>query len=111
CLVMATPALLFNYNRSLLGSTSLLTNSPHEAQFLASPAQQHAIAEVVGQIRRRHVDRLGLVLGGDSYEYPFWQDLVWSDTSTSDQDYRKMKLYHRGVSNPTAILQEGTPED
>lgn len=109
CLIMATPALLFNYNRSLLGSTSVLTHNDRQVQLLANPAAKSAIDEAVAQIRKRGIRNegvLGLVFSMDELEYPFWQELVWNGAVDYTAKHPRMRLVHRGVTNDTARLDE-----
>lgn len=102
---MATPALLLNYNRSLLGSTSVLTHTPTHVQFMAQPDMQRSIAEAVAQIRLRHIHKLGLVFSTNEFEYPFWQELVWSEQAERTKGHGPMIMVHRGVFNASSGLQ------
>lgn len=74
CLVMATPALLFNHSRSLLGPYSIFTHNRTQVQLISFPIEQRDINQIIPQLEQRNARDLALDLGG-GLQYLFWQRL------------------------------------
>ncbi|HEY7141253.1 MAG TPA: hypothetical protein VIE44_14205 [Methylomirabilota bacterium] len=70
--LLALPSLLFTWPRALVGEGSVLT-MPHVAQRFRNQPQLQPVYEAAADlVRDMRCERVGMVLGWDGPEYPFW---------------------------------------
>ncbi len=73
CVVAAALAplyLAFNVTRPLIGNDSILTASRTETRYQPRPQLRKPYAEVVSQIEKAGIDRIGLATGIDDWQHP-----------------------------------------
>lgn len=62
----------WNHFRPIFGNPNIFASPPGELVFIAQPDWRGQYEAVTNTIRERGIARVGLVLGGDTWEYPVW---------------------------------------
>lgn len=97
-IVLASPYVLANMSRPLLGKGSVLTTPREELYFASRPALMDSYMQCAGSIRESGARDIGLIIGEDSYEYPLWALLG----NVQEARYR---IEHVDVTNSTAAAE------
>jgi dolichyl-phosphate-mannose-protein mannosyltransferase len=94
-ILMAIPHLIWNESRPLTGARSIVSGSRRDVMFNNRPELAGDYQKVTQAAINAGCQRIGLAIGGDTWEYPIWTLL---DTATS--------IRHVGVANGTEIYPE-----
>ena len=70
--LLSIPWLVHNQTRPLVGEGSILTVNRVDQYFTSRPGLHYPYVEVTDRIKSIGCTRVGLVLGADDWEYPFW---------------------------------------
>jgi 4-amino-4-deoxy-L-arabinose transferase-like glycosyltransferase len=70
--VLALPWMLFNSSKPVYGANSIFTVGRIEQYFKNRPALTSPYVESVNILSDRHCSAVGLMMGIDDWEYPFW---------------------------------------
>jgi len=96
--VAALPWLLSNQSRPLIGEASLFTMRRDDLYFMNRPSLSTVYRRATEQIRLTGCRQVGLALGSNDWEYPFWILL-------DDQDRKPGWIGHVGVMNDSAVTR------
>ena len=97
-LVLASPYVLANMSRPLLGKGSVLTTPREELYFAARPGLTDSYTKCAESIRESGARDIGLIIGEDSYEYPLWA-LLGNATGG------RYRIEHVDVTNSTTAAE------
>lgn len=101
-LLASIPWVLFNKLRPLTGDESIFKKSRIDLTFNARPELKEPYVGAADRIKSRGCQRVGLLLSGDDWEYPFWVLL-------SDGNYRRPLITHlRDVNSGGAPTNDPT---
>jgi hypothetical protein len=95
--LLALPSLAATWPRPLIGSASVLTTPGMAQRFRNHPKLQPVYEAAVGVVSDMRCARVGLVLGWDDWEYPFWPLL-------RTRLGHGVRLEHVLVANPSGRL-------
>jgi hypothetical protein len=95
--VSSIPYLLMNEARPLVGSRSLLRQARTETLFNNNPDLRDSYERVTQFLLRSHCRDIGLNLGGDGWDYPFW-------TLLEEGSPERLRVRDIGVNNETGKL-------
>ena len=95
--VSSIPYLLMNEARPLVGSRSLLRQARTETLFNNNPDLRDSYERVTQFLLRSHCRDIGLILGGDGWNYPLWALL-------EEGSQERLRVRDIGVSNETVRL-------
>ena len=116
-LVLAsTPWVVANETRPLLGEASVLRVPRNDQYFAGRPNLREPYLGAVAWLRERGCGDVGIVIGGNEWEYPLWPLL-------GEADRRPVRIRHVNVANesrfaaaadpaslPCAVLAIGVPD-
>ena len=94
-LLNTIPYLLINKNRPIIGQKSILTTSRTELYFRGRPSLLDPYTSSVQFFLKSQCSNIGLVMGGDDWEYPFWV-LLQENTK------RPIRIEHVSIENISA---------
>jgi len=97
CLAAAIPWLLGNATRPLLGNWSVFRVPRTEMYFASRPDVERGYLDTIDYLVATDRREIGLVLGGDDYEYPLWALL-------GQRSGGAVRFRHVNVANETAGL-------
>lgn len=97
--LVAIPALVYNYSRPLFGSESVFTNSMYDQYFFNQPESKKPFFDMSAVIQRNNMHSVGWAITGDTWEYPMWVLL---------QDTYRLRMEHIMVNNKTAMYEDST---
>ena len=86
------PYLLYNYSRPIMGQGNILTTSRTELYFVVRPSLAEPYFGSAEFLSNTQCSDIGLVLGGNDWEYPFWVLL-------NEDGKRTVRLEHVNVTN------------
>ena len=66
------PWVFYNTTRPILGKDNIFTTSRMEQYFTSRPSLADSYKEAVQIISELHCSDIGLIIGGDDWEYPLW---------------------------------------
>lgn len=96
---LSLPWLLANASRPLIGSRSIFHKPRIEQYFVDRPRLLAPYCEAVTWVVSNDFRRLGLIVGGDDYEYPFWVLLRRACQG-------EFRIEHVGVRNGSQALKK-----
>jgi hypothetical protein len=102
-LVAAIPWLLWNRPRPLAGGEGVLVADRAAQYFANGPKLMEPYRRAADYVRARGHDRVGLMLGGNDWEYPLWVLLG------QESGQRSIRLEHLGVENATHAFEASRP--
>jgi 4-amino-4-deoxy-L-arabinose transferase-like glycosyltransferase len=103
-LVASIPWVGWNQTRPLFGARSVL-HAPRDAQYFFDQAELRApYDEAVRLVVASHCTRVGLLIGGNAWEYPLWRMM-------RPEGQSPIRVRHVGVSNVSANLPEPAYEN
>ncbi len=102
----AVPFLLFNGSRPLVGPNSVITRERVSQYFYYRENLRSAYGQASQFILERRCAQIGLMMGADDYEYPFWilTDAVRSGITLRAIDAQNTSAKLAQVFRPCAIL-------
>jgi 4-amino-4-deoxy-L-arabinose transferase-like glycosyltransferase len=101
-LLGATPYLLYNDARPLIGQQSILVKSRTNLYFANDPALARPYIRSVRLLSKASCSDIGLILGSDDWEYPFWA-LMAQDGK------RTVRFEHVNVTNISQVKYKEYP--
>lgn len=97
CILVAAPSVFYNYSRPLFGNNSICTNSRFDQYFFNQPAIEQPFFQMSAIIQRNNLAHIGLLLSGDSWEYPMWMLLG---------DVEGLQMQHILVKNASGMYED-----
>ncbi len=98
-LILAWPWLLYNQTKPLIGKVNVFSMSRKQQYFSNNPRRIRAFYPTVDYIISQKCANVGLILGGDSWEYPFWQLLKNQRPKNSP----KIRIEHIEIKPPSPL--------
>jgi hypothetical protein len=95
--IQTIPFLLLNPRHPIIGPKNIFNTSRIEQYFITASAYQTPYQTTAQLITERNCDKVGLILPGDFWEYPFWVLLERPDES--------IEIKSLEVNNPSRILR------
>jgi hypothetical protein len=94
-LLMALPFLLRNESRPIISQESILTSGRTKLYFKNYPSLIGPYTRSIKYISKHRCADVGLILGGDDWEYPFW-------VLRNDSTPQPIRIEHVNVKNISA---------
>lgn len=101
-LIGALPYLLDNNSRPIIGQESIMVTSRTKLYFNNRPSLAEPYIGSVKFLSNTQCSDIGLVLGGDDWEYPFWVLL-------GEDGKRTVRLEHVNVTNISQVISSEYP--
>jgi len=96
-LFFSLPWVFLNQSRPLISRDSILNSSRIDMYFRNRPSLREPYINAANSITRGECRHIGLSIGGDDWEYPFWVLL---------RENRPSYIQHIDVTNESAVLSE-----
>lgn len=109
--IFSLPWVFINQSRPLIGKKNIF-NTPRRSQYFANnPGFMYSFTKAVEEVKSQGCQQIGLWLGGDSWEYPFWvllnprriSDVRLEHVNGSNISF-KNSYYPLGDFTPCAII-------
>jgi 4-amino-4-deoxy-L-arabinose transferase-like glycosyltransferase len=101
-IVAAVPWLVYNSSRPLIGERSIITTRRDQQYFANRPSLFQAYDRSAQFLSSADCSDIGLVSGGDDWEYPFWVLL-------GEHERHQFRLEHVNVRNTSRIESSKPP--
>lgn len=95
------PWVFMNASHPIFGQSNILTDPREQQYFVNNPGYYYSYRKAAEQLSKGTCRDVGLVMGGDSWEYPLWALL--------DNMGGKFRMEHVLVNNPSAALSRRKP--
>jgi len=106
------PWLFANQSRPLIGSKSILKTKRWQQYFANNPGFQFSYEAVTQAVKESSCRHIGLLLSGDSWEYPTWSRLEWEENDPLQLEHVNVnnasKKYQRQDFDPCLIIADET---
>ncbi len=100
-IVGATPWVVYNSSRPLVGEKSIPSRDRIEQYFTNRPSLYEPYVRSAQFLQHSQCQDIGLILGADDWEYPFWVLLGEND--------KKVRLEHVNVANISRVKYDEYP--
>lgn len=101
-LISSFPWVFFNKYRPIIDSHNIFQTNRIEQYFSNRPYLKEPYVEAVNFLQSKGCSNIGLSLGNDPWEYPYWE--IWQDTKK-----QTVKMQHINVTNISAQLSNQSP--
>ncbi len=92
--------LFLNVSRPIVGSSSILFTDRTTQYFKNRPELEYSYVETVARLNRMKCSKVGVLLGVDDWEYPFWA--LFDKTGLNI-----IRIEHVAVSNSSNLFERG----